>query len=252
VNKQDANWFKDAVNNMLSLHNKPHLGNEILRIWWEVLQPYAKDDISLAFSRYAKQGKFAPKPADIREIIITNDGRPSPDKAWADVLVGMDEKNTVTWTDETSEAWAIARPAWETGDKIGAKLAFHNAYKESVQRARDCGRAAVWSVHQGHDKDQRLAATKEAVSQGLISEKKALASLGYYGQAAETERLTNQNTGAGDKAGFAKFKKMLKDADHKQADKKAQETANKRAKQEERRRFLIDQSNGQQARNKAF
>jgi len=233
VNKEDAFWFKGAVNNMLALHYKSHQDKEILRIWWEVLKQYPKEAVSLAFSDYARRGKFAPKPSDIREIIITNDGRPSSDEAWANVLEGADENNTVIWTDEIIEAWAVARPVWATNDRIGAKLAFREHYQNAVRKARDNDHSVSWTVHLGHDKHQREAVIKEALSQGIITDNKA----DFLSLTSSKPAKQKYNP-----EGISKIKQMLVTAAEADANKRALELVNKKKKEEERRLFLVRQA----------
>ena len=65
-----------------------------------------------------------------------DDGRPGADEAWAIALEALDEACSVVWCGEIQQAFAIARPVLVAGDKIGARMAFRNAYDRLVRDAR--------------------------------------------------------------------------------------------------------------------
>ena len=70
--------------------------------------------------------------ADILERIETADGRPLADEAWATAILAMEESETFIWTLETQQAFAVARPLVEINDRVGARMAFHDAYARLV------------------------------------------------------------------------------------------------------------------------
>ena len=59
-----AEWLKTQQ----SMHGKTLTENE-LRVWTEFLDCFADREIEYAFSNWTRNGKFFPKPADIRELI---------------------------------------------------------------------------------------------------------------------------------------------------------------------------------------
>lgn len=101
--------------------------------------------------------------ADIIERITVADGRPTADEAWMNALQAEDESATVVWTEETAQAFAIARPALEIRDKIGARMAFKAAYDRLVQQAREDRQPAKWSASLGWDVEQRRRVLEAAV-----------------------------------------------------------------------------------------
>jgi hypothetical protein len=96
-----------------------------------------------------------------------NDGRPGPDEAWA--MLPKDEDTTVVWSEEMREAWGVAIPLLEFGDKVGARFAFREAYMARVNAARDARRPPNWIASLGHDKRGREHVLAEAVSAGRLS-----------------------------------------------------------------------------------
>ena len=96
-----------------------------------------------------------------------DDGRPGADEAWS--LIPQDEAKSVVWTAEMAQAFGVVLPLLDTGDKVGARLAFREAYNRLVANARDAGEPVNWSPSLGHDAKSREAALIEAVDRGHIS-----------------------------------------------------------------------------------
>lgn len=112
-----------------------------------------------------ERGQFLPMPADIiRQILrlVATDGRPGADEAWATALRSADETDTVVWTEETQQAWAAARPVFDRGDEIGARMAFRQAYDRLVAGARERRVPPVWVVSEGFDAGKRAIALTRA------------------------------------------------------------------------------------------
>lgn len=147
---------------------------DVLRIWWGALAAHGMDIVSAAFSRYATHGKYAPKPADILEIIelIKPDGRPGADEAWA--MIPRDEYASVVMTEEMAEALHIAQPLLDEGDQVAARMAFKEAYARIVDAAKRDGRPVKWFPSLGQDKEGREAVLAEAVRLGRIGAEHAI------------------------------------------------------------------------------
>ena len=98
-----------------------------------------------------------------------DDGRPGADEAWAIALDAQDEACTVVWCSEIQQAFAIARSVLSAGDKIGARMAFRNAYERLVRDARIQRQPAQWSPSLGWDQGQRHAVLTRAVETGMLT-----------------------------------------------------------------------------------
>lgn len=92
----------------------------------------------------------------------------SANEAWSLALPAADERNTVVWTREARDAFNIALPLLEEGDKIGARMAFIAAYDRSVSIAKAAGGAPNVEVSEGWDKQLRDVAVDQAVNRGLL------------------------------------------------------------------------------------
>jgi hypothetical protein len=107
--------------------------------------------------------------ADILERIETADGRPLADEAWATAILALEESETFIWTLETQQAFAVARPLVEINDRVGARMAFRDAYARLVQAARARHDPVAWSPSLGWDVERRRAVLEIAVANGRLA-----------------------------------------------------------------------------------
>lgn len=118
------------------------------------------------------KNKFFPSPANLREYFISDDGRPGPDEAWG--LVPHDEYRSVVWNDEISEAYGRSRYLLDEGDRVGARLAFKEAYEKIVKQKRSLGLPPKWIPSLGMDHAGRETAIVEAVQKGRLALESAM------------------------------------------------------------------------------
>lgn len=143
-------------------------------MFFRALADYSLREVRAGLDAHVKdpeRGRFAPMPADVIAAInalVAADGRPGAEEAWATVVRGLDEAVTIVWTTETAEAWRVAKPVHDSGDEIGARMAFREAYNRLVAEARRQRRPAAWSPSLGHDPRQREAALLEARQLGRL------------------------------------------------------------------------------------
>lgn len=144
-------------------------------LWFRALVAYDIAAVRAGFDghiRDTNRGRFAPTPADIIAKINARDGRPSSDEAWAIAVKGADESASVTWNDDIAEAWGIALPVWNTGDEVGARMAFKDAYNR-ITRDRQ-GTPVRWWASLGNDPTQREASVQQGVAAGFLTHEAAL------------------------------------------------------------------------------
>ncbi|MDE1011118.1 MAG: hypothetical protein OSB38_36205 [Paraburkholderia fungorum] len=172
----DFDQFVELLDAVYSLHPKtPALPAVGKALFFRALAAYPLDIVRAAIDAHVKdsqRGQFAPKPADLIAQIegsAANDSRPGAEEAWAIGVQALDESSTVMFTDEIAEAWGIAKPIFEIGDEVGARMAFKEAYARLVAAARSGGTQAVWWPSIGTDVEKRHAALQKAVSQGLLA-----------------------------------------------------------------------------------
>lgn len=174
MNQSDFESFRKLLTACLSMWGDAPSA-EVSAMWFRCLAEYDMPTVTAAFNAHMRDpsnGKFAPKPAHIIEQIraaSANDGRPGPEEAWALSLKARDEYDTVVWTHECVQAWAIARPVMELGDDVGARMAFREAYVRLVNEARERREPIAWDVSEGFDKERRRIAMAEAVEAGRIA-----------------------------------------------------------------------------------
>lgn len=137
-----------------------------LRVLAADLAAYPEAAVMRALDRCRKELTGRLTPAAIFERI--DDGRPTADEAWAIAMMATDEAETVVWTGEIAQAWEIAKPIFEGRDKVGARMAFRDAYDRLCRAARATKSAAKWSVSIGWDAGRRDTALVAAVTAGYL------------------------------------------------------------------------------------
>lgn len=123
------------------------------------LDGFAEHSVLSALTRCRKEVRGMLTVQDV--ISRIDDGRPGVEQAWA--MLPHDENTSVVWSDEMCQAWGVALPLLNEGDKIGARMAFKEAYAKHVADARDKKIPPKWTVSFGVDKNGRQAALIEAV-----------------------------------------------------------------------------------------
>jgi len=152
---------------------------------FEMLEPYSLDVLKSALRLHRTQSKFAPTLHDVLDLL-----RPklpkhlSPDEAWSIALRSFDESETVVMTQEMLEARSAAWDVWNSGDKIGARMAFRSAYERLVSNSK----SVVWQVSIGWDSAKREDAVRKAVEQGLLP-RRELDKISYGGTQLSVQHL---------------------------------------------------------------
>lgn len=139
----------------------------------EDLAEYSAADIRKALQSCRRELTSKLTLAAVLGRIQAEDGRPGRDEAWAIALASNDEFDTVVMTDEIQLALNAARPVLDVGDKIGARMAFINAYDRFVTEARTNGQAVNWHISLGFDAGRRVAAINKAAELQRIPQERA-------------------------------------------------------------------------------
>jgi hypothetical protein len=144
---------------------------DVLRLWWGALQPYSIEQVRAGFNAFVRNpsNKFSVTPAHIIEAIeqASPDGRPSADEAWA--LYPHDEAQSAVITDEIAESMQAAASLLDYGDRIGARMAFKDAYERIVARNKAAGIPVRWFPSLGTDHAGRELVINQAVKMGRLS-----------------------------------------------------------------------------------
>jgi hypothetical protein len=133
------------------------------------LKEYHPSLISQALQNVRKGQKPFGLGAIVAEIeSLKPDGRLGADEAWA--LYPHDEATSAVLTNEISEAMQIAQPLLNEGDKVGARMAFKEAYTRIVAKNKNEGIAPKWFPSLGTDKNGREEVLKQAVQLGRLTQ----------------------------------------------------------------------------------
>lgn len=179
MRNEDLPQFAQLLADVLAGYGKPLPEKGEINMWFRLLSPYPPATVRKAFETYCMdRPDFAPNPNGIGARCKLLDGRPDDNEAWAIAIRSKDERETVVWTDEMAEAFRRAGPLIESGDEVGARMAFKDAYKRLVEDARASNRPANWSVSSGWDAQLRQIAVQSAVVAGLLTGPKVHLALG--------------------------------------------------------------------------
>lgn len=167
----DKQPFAQMLVATFAVYGRQAPDSNTMRIWFRLLEQFDLADVQRAFDGYvATEPKFPPTPAQIREMLGAgrNDGRPTPDEAWAIALDSRDEADTIVWTPEIAEAFSICRPVLDLGDEVGARMAFKGAYERIIQAARLQNKPVEWQASIGFDPERREQVLRKAEVAGLL------------------------------------------------------------------------------------
>lgn len=167
MNQSEFKPFSAMLSDVADYYRQP-LKPGAIQIYWNALQRYDLAIVRRLLDEHVKASKFMPTVAEILDRVRTADGRPEPEEAWA--LMPRNESVSVVWTEEMAEAFAVASPLLELGDKIAARMAFLERYKTLLRFARDAGKPVKWTPSLGHDPMGRESVLLEAARLGRLSQ----------------------------------------------------------------------------------
>ena len=177
MHNQDFNEFSDLLDSaydLIGVGANKTISSGAKAMFFKAMGGYTIEQFRFALTAHCmdkQRGRFTPKPADIIEQLDGlggGDHRPGADEAWAIALTSRDEAETVIWTEEMAEAFALCSPVLQMGDEVGARMAFKDAYSRLVSSARHAGKPAKWSASLGWDSAKREAVIQKAQTAGLL------------------------------------------------------------------------------------
>ena len=181
----DNKEFASLIEDTADFYNKK-LSTMQLKMYFDVLAHYPIGAVQAAVKAHlsdSERGRFMPLPADLIGHLekMRFDGRPSAEEAWSVAVQSIDDRLTVVWTEETSQAWfAAASELMAIGDKFNASRGFIAKYNDLVSLARLQGKQVVWVVSAGDDKDLRDRVIREAYQAKKITKAQAAVMLPYH------------------------------------------------------------------------
>jgi hypothetical protein len=171
------------------------MGTEIkpaaLMLMVDDLADHPLDSVLAALKRCRREVSGRLTLAVIIDRINAADGFPGADEAWA--IMSRPEGDTIVMTEQMGEAMQPARPLLADGDKIGARMAFKDAYTRIVADAREKRIKPKWFASLGHNKEGRAEPIAEAVRTGKLSLEHSLGLLSPDNQAQVLQLTGNVN-----------------------------------------------------------
>ena len=159
----------------------------------EVFEGLSPDDIKRGLARM-KRSTFCPTfPEFAGWCEPKTDDWLGSHEAWAiaEKSIGFDgQELTVIWTEQMAQAFSRCEELIKTGDKYQraeAKKIFCDAYDRLVTQAKDQGLKPIYVTSLGTDKDQAIAAIKQAEVDGFLPAPEAALQLEHKQTSAEIQ-----------------------------------------------------------------
>jgi hypothetical protein len=158
MKESDIKRFFNFLEGCASVYDK-EIKEAQAKIFFNALAEYDFNAIEKSFNAHIRTSKFFPTPADI----IQNIPKPKlachigADEAWQLALKAMDESNSVVLNEQIMKARECAMDVYWSGDKVGARMAFRDAYNRIILESP----TPNWFVSLGFDKDGREKAKEE-------------------------------------------------------------------------------------------
>ena len=164
---EDRTEFSQVIRATFDNYGRQAPLPETLRVWWASLEPYGIQQFRMAcLSHIRREPKFPPTLAQLLELMGHREpGRLGVEEAWARAVLACDESETVVMNDEIAQAWGVAKPIFDLGDEVGARMAFKEAYQRITAHATG---PVKWWPSIGSDQHKRDIALSEAKRAGLL------------------------------------------------------------------------------------
>lgn len=188
INKMRINYGKKFIDQWAGVHE-----DELKQAMVEAYQGLSMEDFARGVNRM-KHEQWPPTIPEFRSWCEpkTDDWLGSHE-AWAiaEKSIGFDgQELTVIWTEQMSQAFSRCEELIKTGDKYQraeAKKIFCDAYDRLVTQAKDQGLKSIYVTSLGTDKDQAIAAIKQAEVDGFLTAPVAQAQLEHKQTSAEIQ-----------------------------------------------------------------
>ena len=92
------------------------------------------------------------------------DGHPSPETAWA-MVAKLTEDDSIVWTEEMAAAYGLVQ---HLDDRVAARMAFLEQYRDTLAIARAAHRPPRWVASLGWDPTKREGVLRAALVEGKL------------------------------------------------------------------------------------
>ena len=188
INKMRINYGKKFIDQWAGVHE-----DELKQAMVDAYQGLSMEDFARGYARMLQE-QWPPTIPEFRSWCEpkTDDWLGSHE-AWAiaEKSIGFDgQELTVIWTEQMAQAFSRCEELIKTGDKYQraeAKKIFCDAYDRLVTQAKDQGLKPIYVTSLGTDKDQQIAAIKQAEVDGFLTAPVAQAQLEHKQTKAEIQ-----------------------------------------------------------------
>lgn len=188
INKMRINYGKKFIDQWAGVHE-----DELKQAMVEAYQGLSMEDFARGYARMLQE-QWPPTIPEFRSWCEpkTDDWLGSHE-AWAiaEKSIGFDgQELTVIWTEQMAQAFSRCEELIKTGDKYQraeAKKIFCDAYDRLVTQAKDQGLKPIYVTSLGTDKDQAIAAIKQAEVDGFLKAPEAALQLEHKQTSAEIQ-----------------------------------------------------------------
>ena len=188
INKMRINYGKKFIDQWAGVHE-----DELKQAMVDTYQGLTVEDFARGENRM-KHEQWPPTIPEFRSWCEpkTDDWLGSHE-AWAiaEKSIGFDgQELTVIWTEQTAQAFSRCEDLVKTGDKYQraeAKKIFCDAYDRLATQAKDQGLKPIYVTSLGTDKDQAIAAIKQAEVDGFLKAPEAALQLEHKQTSAEIQ-----------------------------------------------------------------
>lgn len=188
INKMRINYGKKFIDQWAGVHE-----DELKQAMVEAYQGLSMEDFARGYARMLQE-QWPPTIPEFRSWCEpkTDDWLGSHE-AWAiaEKSIGFDgQELTVIWTEQMAQAFSRCEELIKTGDKYQraeAKKIFCDAYDRLVTQAKDQGLKPIYVTSLGTDKDQAIAAIKQAEVDGFLTAPEAALQLEHKQTSAEIQ-----------------------------------------------------------------
>lgn len=163
----DSDWLTEELGATMELSGQ-QIRPAALMLLVSDLAHIEKPLLQMALARIRAEHKGAILTGTVLQYVDHAMGRLLPAEAYALALSSSNEQATVVWNNEIAEAWTVAAPVLNAGDKFGARQAFIEAYARVTGEARATRRMPQVQVSLGHNTEGRARAVQEAIAAGRL------------------------------------------------------------------------------------
>lgn len=211
INKMRINYGKKFIDQWAGVHE-----DELKQAMVEAYQGLTVEDFARGYARMLQE-QWPPTIPEFRAWCEpkTDDWLGSHE-AWAiakdSIEFGTGRELTVVWTEQAAKAFERCADLVATGDKFQlaeAKKIFCDAYDRLVSQAKDQGLKPVYVTSLGTDKDQAIAAIKQAEVAGFLTTEQTALQLEHKQTQAEIDADAERYKTTAQKA-IAELREKLK------------------------------------------